>query len=183
MTTNPTGACRTDGTYTGMTSAAFTYGDLLPSYSLGINYKPSRSMLVYAKFSTAYVSGGSIGGVAFLPETAKSWEAGFKGDFFDHQLRANLALFDVKYLNVQSAQSGRNVGRPDLSTVVITGFDNHAQGFELELTAAPAAGLTLGASLGYTKTTLTNVAPLLLASVNGLTAATVFLPSGVPSWT
>lgn len=183
VTSNPNGICRTAGTYTGMTSAAFTYSDSRPTYAIGLNYKPNRTTLAYVKFSTAYVSGGSIGGVAFLPETARSWELGAKTELFDRRLRANLALFDVKYLNVQSSQSGRNVGRPDLSTVVITGFDMHAKGFELELTAAPAEGLTLSGSLGYTEQELSKVAPLMLASVAGNTPATTFLPSGVPKWT
>jgi len=55
----------------------------------------------YAKFSTAYISGGKIANVTFNPSTAKSWEAGVKSDLLDRRLRFNLALFTVKYNDVQ----------------------------------------------------------------------------------
>jgi iron complex outermembrane receptor protein len=85
------------GGITGSTAYPFQYQSTKPSYSLGPNYKPAQDVLVYAKYSTAFVSGGSVGGLAFQPEVAKSWDLGVKSEFLDHRLRANLALFDVTY--------------------------------------------------------------------------------------
>ena len=73
-----------------------------------MNYKPNDDILLYAKFSTAFVSGGSVSGLDFPPETATSWEAGIKADLLDRRLRTNLSLFSVKYENFQTAQSGTN---------------------------------------------------------------------------
>ena len=42
-----------------------------------------------------------------------------------------------------------------------------AKGFEFEATAAPARGLTIGGSLSYTKTTFTDVNPVLVTQAGG----------------
>ena len=39
---------------------SFIYKDNQPSYAFGINYKPNRDLLVYAKYSRSYVSGGKL---------------------------------------------------------------------------------------------------------------------------
>jgi len=155
---------------------SFTYEKTKPSYMAGLNFKATPDILVYGKYSTGFVSGGSIGPFTFLPETAHSWEGGFKADLLDRRVRMNLALFDVKYDHIQSAQSGRNVGFPALSTVVIDQGGGKAKGFELESTVLPMRGLTLGGSLGYTDFKYTSMNPILG------TLAT-YLPSTRPKWT
>ena len=152
------------------------------SYSAGVNYKPSRDILIYGKYSDAFVAGGFAGPVNYKPEVAKSWEAGIKSDWFDHRLRANLALFDVKYTDLQTAQSGSTVQHPEISLVVADLGDERAKGFELETTAVPIRGLTLGASLGYTDVKFTRVNPIL---VELGVASTVdnFKPTLQPKWT
>ncbi len=183
VTSNPVGVCRTAGVINGLGVSPFTYEKTTPTYSVGTNYKPTDDILAYIKYSTGYVAGGAIGGVSFEPEKVRSIEAGGKGDFLDRRLRTNLAVFQAKYKAVQTSQSGRNVGRPDLSTVVVTGYDEKATGFEFEATALPISPLTLGASLGYTHTKLSNVRPLILTSVSGPIPATRFVQGGIPKWT
>ncbi len=51
------------------------------TYSIGVNFEPTDDLLLYAKYSTGFLSGGIYADVAFVPETAKSWEAGFKSSF------------------------------------------------------------------------------------------------------
>ena len=183
-TTNPVGECRLDGIYEGIQRSSFEYRDTRFIYSVGVNYQPSPDILGYIKYSTGYVSGGSIGGVAFKPEKVKAAEGGIKADFLDRRVRTNLALFYAKYQDIQSSQSGRNVGRPDLGTAIITGFDEETYGFELEATVAPVEGLTLGGSLGYTHLEYRNVNPVLLASVAAAGGTnTQYLPNGTPKWT
>lgn len=183
-TSNPVGECRFDGIYQGIQRSSFDYSDTRFIYSIGFNYQPHRDFLGYVKYSTGYVSGGSIGGVAFKPETVKSWEGGIKADFFDRRVRTNLALFYAQYKDVQTSQSGRNVGRPDLGTAIITGLDEKTYGFEVEATFVPVEGLTLGSSLGYTHIKYENISGLLLSSVAvpGSTT-TEYLPNGTPKWT
>lgn len=170
-----------------------------PNFMIGLNYTPNSDMLIYGKFSTSFVSGGTSAGVPYAPETAKSFELGMKADFFDRRLRANLALFHVDYNHFQAPQGtnspfsaalivalatplyGATVAAqlPSvLSTYVADQGKIRAKGFELELTAAPVNGLTLGANLGYTKTTFPYIEPTLLAANNNELAVT-----NRPKWT
>lgn len=155
---------------------------------LGVNYKPTYDTLIYGKLSEAFVSGGSVGAVAFDQEIAKSWEAGVKSDFFDSTLRSNLSVFYTNYRDVQASASGQNVGHPELGTLIITQGSQSAKGVEWEGTAAVGYGITLNASLGYTKIHFGDVNPILLASVGadgnpmGFPNSS-FVPSLIPEWT
>ncbi len=164
--------------YSGIPPISFTYEKTKPAYSAGINYKPTEDILIYGKYSSAFVSGGAVGPVPFAPETAHSWEAGVKADLLDRRLRTNFSVFDVKYKDVQSAQGGNNVGHPELSTVVTGAGDAHAKGFEAEVTALPMRGLTLGGGLGYTDVKYSNVPAILITQGFGL-----YLPTLRPKWT
>jgi len=137
----------------------FDYKDTRPTYLGGVNFKPNDDLLVYAKYSTGFVSGGSLYGYDYLPETVKSWEAGVKAGLFDRRLQVNLALFSSTYRNIQLTSSGPRLGRPELGSVIITGGDVKAKGFELETTLVPVRGLTLGANLGYTDQYIYNQDP------------------------
>ena len=158
---------------------SFIYKDNQPSYAFGINYKPNRDLLVYAKYSRSYVSGGKLANLEWKPEIAKSWEAGLKATTLDGKLRANLAVFAVTYDNLQLAQGGSAfaLSNPTIANVpvIITGVNVpfKAKGFELELTAAPTRGLTLGANLGYTTTKFDGIlsATVLVTASSGLCGA------------
>jgi iron complex outermembrane receptor protein len=152
----------------------FTYRNTKPSFLINVNWKPSPDHLIYAKYSTGFVSGGNIAGIPFAPETVKSVEAGVKSEFFDRKLRANLALFWASYKHVQQPSSTTSVNARDIvrqvcgctdlerfiGTFVADLGDVKSKGFELEVTAAPVSGLTLGGSLSYTDTDYVRVAPL-----------------------
>jgi iron complex outermembrane receptor protein len=170
------------GTPESPVSYPFTYGETEPTFLLGIICKPRDGVLLYGKYATGFVSGGSIGPIAFRPEKARSWEAGIKSDWFGHRLRANLALFDVRYADVQSAQPGINLGHPDIGLAIVNQGDVHAWGAELETIAAPAAGLTFGAALGYTRVAITSLTHEI--SLFGVPVALgEILPTRQPRWT
>jgi iron complex outermembrane receptor protein len=178
-----TGSFTGDNGLGGPNLVPFTpYDQTKPSYMAGLNYKPMDNVLIYGKYSTAFVSGGTSGTISYKPETTESWEAGLKTDLFERRLRFNLALFDVKYEDIQSAQSGVNVGHPELGLVIIDLGNSHGRGFELETSAVPMKGLTLSASTGYTDYYFTKVNPGLgpfghPATVNN------FSPTLLPRWT
>ena len=129
------------------------------TYMLGANYKVTDDTLLFAKYSTGFMSGGSVAGQAYDPETVKAWEAGAKADLFDRRLRANLALFHNKFKNLQLVSGGRYLPVQDLDlvTLILREGDFRARGFELELTAIPTRGVTLGGALGYADTKYSNV--------------------------
>ncbi|HKX79205.1 MAG TPA: TonB-dependent receptor [Novosphingobium sp.] len=153
------------------------YRDTRSSYMLGVNYKPSDAILLYGKYSTGYVSGGSLSGYDYEPETVKAWEAGVKADLLDRKLRANLALFKADYKNIQSVSGGRflPIPDPDAGTLVLREGDLDTKGFELELTAAPTRGLTLTGAVGYTDVKLKNPNLLLIVAGSRVTVR--------PRWT
>jgi len=135
------------------------YRDTRSTYSIGANYKATDDILLFAKYSTGFVSGGSVSGVAYEPETVKAIEAGIKADLFDRRLRANLAVFSAKYKNLQFVSGGRflPVADNDLNTLILREGDLDTKGFEFEMTAVPVQGLTLNGALGYTHSNLKNI--------------------------
>jgi iron complex outermembrane receptor protein len=76
------------------------------------------------------------------------YELGAKIDLLDRRVRLNLAAFNSDIKNVQRNVIGAVGSR------LVSGASNAAktriQGLEAELTVAPAAGVTLGANMGYT---------------------------------
>jgi iron complex outermembrane receptor protein len=180
----PTGATMgssnyyTGGTITGLTSEGFTYNNTKLTYSAGVNYKPNRDILVYAKYSTGFVSGGSIAGIPWQPETVGSAEGGIKAELLDRRLITNLALFHAVYKNIQSAQGGTTLNRPEIGTAIINLGNERAQGAELEVTALPVRNLTLGGNLGFTDAKYTYLTPLIL-SIYG----SGYQPTLLPKWT
>lgn len=169
-----------------ISSIDFRYRKTKPTYAVGVNYKVTRDTLVYAKHSTGFVSGGSVAGIGFDPETVTAWEAGIKTDLFDRRLRMNLALFDTSYRKVQAMVSSAtyppgSFPNQDAIGIFIQSLaeKTRARGFELETTAALAQGLTAGGSLSYTKISNRAVNPSILLS-NGSTS---FLPTLSPKWT
>jgi len=171
------------GTFVGGSGTiGFSYNSTQPSYSAGVNYKPMEDVLLYGKYSTAFVSGGASGPITFKPEKAKSWEVGLKSDWLDKRLRANVALFDVLYTDLQTAQSGLTLGHPEIGLAVADQGDARAQGVEFESSAVPIKGVTLGAAVGYTDLYFISVNPILgQLGVPGNVAN--FRPTLQPTWT
>ena len=166
-------------------TSTFNYKDNKFNYLVGANFRPNDDILVYAKYSTAYVSGGKVGPIEFVPETAKSGELGVKADLLNRRLRTNLSVFWAKYTNNQTPQGGNVFPQAELAllvpdarirdalgTFVFIQGDLEAKGFELEVTAAPTDGVVLGGSLSYTDTKATKI-PELLKTAN-------LLPPGSP---
>ncbi len=152
------------------------YDDARWTYNLGLNYQPNSDVLVYAKYSTGYISGGKLATMIYAPETAKSWEAGVKADLLGRRLRTNLSVYTVKYGGLQVAQSGLSYDIPEASQVLVNAGDARAKGFELEVTAVPVNSVTLGANVGYMNFKYTKLDPRFEAS--GQTVAALR-----PEWT
>jgi len=158
------------------------YRDTNNSYLLGVNYSLNDDIFLYGKYSTAFVSGGKIGPVAFDPEEVESFELGIKADFLDGRLRANVALFDATYKDPQTANSASivakfisdevlediGVTREELESFGLLQFpiggDLEVWGIELEVTALPMEGLVLSGSLGYTDREFKDIGDLQLSA-------------------
>jgi len=166
----------------------FEYENSRPSYLLGVNYKPTNDMLVYVKYSTAFVSGGNVSGIPFQPETVASWEAGLKAEFLDHRLRTNIAIYDAVYKHLQDAESGSSYVGPLLAQypfvaqlgtfIADQGGEVKARGVEFEGTFVAGHGLTVGSNVSYQHTVFDDVSP----AVDNPTGVPP-VPTLLPTWT
>ncbi len=185
-----------NGTNPDYDDSHFEYKSTDSTYLLGLNYSLSDDILVYGKYSTGYVPGGKIGPQEFEKEEALSYELGMKADFFNGRLRSNIALFDVTYKNPQNPSSGTIVANaiqdfaPELADefrkfgtlIVPLGGDQESKGLELELTALPMDGLTLGLVLGYVDDKFTDYSDINAFSVEIPVYGGTFLPTRSPEW-
>jgi outer membrane receptor protein involved in Fe transport len=124
-------------------------GDLSPRFVLEYRFDPNH--MTYGSISKGFRAGGinvdlcnvtcpTVGfQPAFKPDFVWTYELGDKSEWFDHRLRINTAIFYNAWSDLQID------GDPQHPN---TGFTTnagkaHSAGFEGDLTAAPAQGLTL----------------------------------------
>ncbi len=165
------------------------YQKTKPSYSAGLNWTPLSDLLIYGKYANSFVTGGTTYGIAYSPEVAASEEIGAKGDFLNRRLRVNLALYHVVYTHTQQPQGNSSptslaicsqsltpldgatqaaqLCQYAISTFVIDQGTLRSQGFEAEVSTAPADGVQLGGSLAYSGNKYTYINPVVLAANGG----------------
>lgn len=137
-------------------AASGTYKAFQPKVQL--KYQWTEEVNVYASYGRGFRSGGfnaffaSSGGVArqYKGETSDSYELGMKGNFMDGRLAFNAAAFHSKFNNQQfffvktnpPSQNVTNINKVEIS------------GAEFDVTARPANGLDITASIGFVDTTI-----------------------------
>ncbi|MDC3078521.1 TonB-dependent receptor [SAR86 cluster bacterium] len=87
----------------------------------------------------------------FGAETVDATEIGFKSDFFEGRARANVAIFDYSYENLQVQATDPDVYRGG----VVNLPESEVQGLEIEFTASLSDSLILDANLGILDTEIT----------------------------
>lgn len=121
------------------------------SWLVSANYRFTGDIMGFARISTGYKAGGfsprSDQLVSFKPEKATAYELGLKAEWLDRRLRTNLSLFQTGYedLQIQQFRSGTGGASSDTVNAAKATF----KGFELEVVALLAEGLTVDASWGY----------------------------------
>ncbi len=122
-----------------------------------IAYDFSDSVHGYVKYATGYRAGGASSRTSnyqpFDPEDVKSYEVGFKADFWDRRARFNIAAYMMERKNSQvdlsSIQPTATGNFNNLVTFNAPGTTK-IRGIEADLTIKPTDGLTLNASYAYT---------------------------------
>jgi iron complex outermembrane receptor protein len=133
-----------------------------PSWLVGVDYRVVPEVLLFAKVSRGYKSGGYNASavrpstLTFGPETVTNYEAGFKADFkvAEMPIRLNASYYNMDYRGIQRASG-------DFAFPQIPGFsaggaqivnaDAKVQGIETEFSIRPARGLEFGGIFGWTK--------------------------------
>ena len=139
------------------------------TYRVSIGYQATPDTYLYATHARGFKGGGfndQIGGFAPFgadldafreaaratdPETADSFEAGVKTQFWQNRARFNFTGFYVKYNDLQRQL---NVpievnGQPNQVTIFLNAASAKVKGIESELTVEPVDGFTLRGILGY----------------------------------
>jgi iron complex outermembrane recepter protein len=127
------------------------YSDNVLSPTLSVSYQLDDDIMMYARFSSGYKSGGfnadnisSTDNFGFEAEFVNNYEVGSKSFFFDRRLRLNTALFYMDYEDLQVTQFDQASNSNYISNAATATI----AGLELEMTALPLDGLEISASLG-----------------------------------
>jgi iron complex outermembrane recepter protein len=129
------------------------------SPKVGLQYHPTDDVMLYGSWSKGYKTGGWTTRLSnpqpiapdFDEEKATTYELGVKSTLIDRKLQINAAVFQTEYKGIQlNFQQGT-------SPTIQNAGDARIKGFEIEVVAAPARGLTLNASVGYLDAKYTSV--------------------------
>lgn len=139
------------------------------SPKISVDYKLNDDAMVYGSVSRGFRSGGFFGNSSssdiqnkrYDPEYLTSYELGWKSDWLDGRLRVNGALFYSDYTNRQLTVIVQDPSAPPGTLVSKT--DNagksRTKGFELDVQALVASGLTIEGSVGYVDFDYTELDP------------------------
>ena len=144
------------------------------TYRAGIEYRLNPDLMAYGSLARGYKSGGfnsrtnfalpNLGFLEFKPETALTYEAGLRSQWWHRRLRLNATVFQADYRDIQLRQIVEGG-----ASVIDNAAKARIRGFEVELAAAPAPGLTLTGAYGHLDPRYRDV-----GTVPGLTLGTAF---------
>ena len=160
-----------------------TVSDDVQTYLFNMRYRPNDDMSLYFRAANGYRPASanlplidpSTGGILSVPfvkaDTLWSYELGAKGNLSDTAFGYDVAVYLIKWKDLQVFRSfqGVNVGGNADSDVTATGV-------EATLTYQPSSNFNLAASLAYSQSELDEDDP----SIGGLEGEQ--LP-GIPEWT
>jgi len=140
------------------------------SYTGGIEYHPTQDIMLYAKTSRGYRSGGQVlsGGSAlgpvqatttftpFKPEFVTDYEVGFKGEFLDRHVRLNVAAYHSDYSDIQRNLTVLAPGTTNLVTVTQNVAKGKVDGVEVEAAVIPVTGVEISGHGSYTRARFTD---------------------------
>ena len=121
------------------------------SIKTGVMYDLSDNAMSYLTYSEGFKSGGwstrlttaALEAPEFDEETAATTELGLKSEFFNNELRTNVALFFTNYDDLQISVNEGN------SVFIRNAAKSTIKGVEFELEAALTESLLITANLGY----------------------------------
>jgi iron complex outermembrane receptor protein len=144
-----------DGVFTGPDSSK-SWSKFTPK--IGLDYRPTDDLMVYASWSRGYRSGGFNGrGLSLVsatrpydPETVDAYELGLKSEFWDRRIALNIAGFYTDYKDIQQSTTITLAGGVGNETIVTNAASAKIKGVEADLTFRPIQALTIRSSFGYT---------------------------------
>lgn len=148
--------------YVSLPKLQFPFEDSSSTYLATVRWRPTDSISTYLRAASGYRPGGPQtnsnpppGAPLIIdPDTVWNYEAGLKGNFWNGNLSANLAVYHIDWKKIQ-------LNALDASGVLLqtNGGDAEVDGVEVELVARPTSSLTLTANAGYTDARIVSVLP------------------------
>jgi iron complex outermembrane receptor protein len=139
-----------------------------PSYKGSVSYKPSSNLTTYATVSTGFrspVINAQAGQASIVnpkdiiipsgatSDNLKNYELGAKSTWLDGRLNANVAIYYIDWKNIQ-VQANRVSDSIQFATNI---GGAKSKGLELEITAIPFNGLTVGLNGSYNHARVTQL--------------------------
>jgi iron complex outermembrane receptor protein len=161
------------------------------SPTVSVDWSPTASTMLYARFAKGFKSGGFNGransvaeSTKYEPETVKSYEAGFKTSW-GSRLRFNGAVFSNDYRDFQARVSGEDIdpvtGLPAAKLSVLNAGKLRIRGAELEAAWTPFDGLLLDTQIGYLDAKYRDFDDVRFVAFGGSRAFQT--PAFAPKWT
>jgi len=129
------------------------------TYRLVFDYAWTDDVMAYASYATGFVAGGfaeTCGSVTscapYAAEESANFEIGLKSDLLDGRMRLNVALFNMKYENLQRdtvVTITDAAGNQFQETQSVNVGESTAKGIEIEMNWVPTDSLRIDANLGY----------------------------------
>lgn len=125
-------------------SASRSFDDT--TYRVGFELDYSDNILLYANYSTGFLSGGvNSDGSPFEQQESEAFEAGMKSRWADDSIQLNMAVYYNEYTNLTTQElivlDGANITR------TVNGGEVETSGLEVELTWLPNDSLLISAGL------------------------------------
>jgi iron complex outermembrane receptor protein len=127
------------------------------TWRAGLEFQASPDLMLYASAAKGYKSGGfngrpainlpNLGLIEYDPETALTYEAGIRSQWFDRRLRLNATVFHTSYRDIQLRQQTFSGGV--LTTLIENAARARIRGLEIEAAAKLADRLTATLAYGY----------------------------------
>lgn len=129
-----------------------------PTWTIGLDYKLTRDMLLYGKVSRGYKTGGinlaavNLSNLTFKPEYVTTYEAGVKSSFRvtdDVRMVLNVNAFNTNYKDIQIATGDFNRVTLGSGAAVFNAAKARIKGIELESTLRISNNFELSGSYSY----------------------------------
>ena len=128
------------------------------TYQVSPRYKISDNVQAYARIASGYRPGGPNGIIpgiviplSYKSDTTVNYELGLKGEFLDHTLTLETALYYIDWHDIQVLLTDQQNG----SSYTTNAGTAKSQGVEASINWTPLRGLDIVASASYTDAKLT----------------------------
>jgi iron complex outermembrane recepter protein len=134
-----------------------TLNSSAPNWTVGLDYRPDRNVMVYGKVTRGYKAGGFnsyavyVDTRTFGPEYVTDYEAGVKSNYklAGMPTMLNVNGFYMDYSNIQRAAGDYNVSTGGNGAITLNNASAVIKGIEVEWMARPSRYLELGGNYSH----------------------------------